>query len=88
MRMSTGWLAVGFAPTTLEQARLKHERRVAAAQATNSPAPGNWNPESYMRNASPDLIRAAPFASKSAAEDAVRVATRCGWRGCYVRSKR
>lgn len=86
--MNAGWFAVGFSPKRIEQGRLEHERRAAMARETNSPPPGDWSPEMFMRSASPDLIRAAPFASKSAAEDAVRVATACGWRGCYVRSKR
>ena len=86
--MKPGWFAVGFSPARIEDGRREHERRVAAAQATNSPLPAEWSEHAFMRQATPDPIRATPFASRSAAEDAVRVATACGWRGCYVRSKR
>lgn len=76
-----GWIATGFPPERLAEAEREHERKVAAAAATNRRMLP-WDESRYMRDAKPTKVRSKPYGTLQAASDACDLARRSGWKGC------
>lgn len=70
-----GFLAVGFSPAQLERAKSEHER-----QATGKP----FIEAAYMAKAKPTKIRSKPYEVAEAAQQAVTMAEKSGWKNCRV----
>lgn len=76
-----GWLATGFPPQQIEDGRLAHASLVAKAESTGrSMLP--WDEARFMRDTRPTKVRAKPYDTRAAAEEAVALAERMGWKGC------
>jgi uncharacterized protein with LGFP repeats len=76
-----GWLATGFPPQQLEDARKEHLKKVAAAAETGRTLLP-WDEGRYMRDAKPTKIRSKPYGTAAAASDACDLAARTGWLNC------
>ncbi len=78
-----GWSVAGFSPSQIQAGRAEHEelcRKNLEANRATLP----WDESRYMRNAKPSKVRAKPFETRAAAEDAKRLAERYGWKGVMV----
>jgi hypothetical protein len=76
-----GWLAAGFPPQQLTDARLEHGRKTDAAAATDRKLLP-WDEARYMRDAKPTKVRSKPYDTPAAAQAACDLAERTGWKGC------
>ncbi len=76
-----GWLATGFPPQQLIDAKLEHERKAAAAAAADRRMLP-WDEGRYMRDARPTKVRSRPYDTLAAAQAACALAERTGWKGC------
>lgn len=77
-----GWLAVGYSPTQLADARREHE----AAEAKSKEAPKPFNEDSFMRLHKPEKIHKKPYFSNEAALTACGLAEKSGWKNCHTRA--
>lgn len=76
-----GWVATGFPPRQLAEARLEHERKAASAAATGRKILP-WDEARYMRDTKPSKVRSQPYGTAAAAREACELAARAGWKGC------
>lgn len=76
-----GWIAAGFPPQQLLDARIEHERKAERAAETGRRALP-WDESRYMRDAKPTKVRSKPYDTIAAARAAVELAERTGWKGC------
>lgn len=79
-----GFLAVGYSPEQLRQARSEHERVVERAADAGAPPVAPFDAEAYMRRAAPARIRSKPYEVPAAAHEACVLAARAGWLNCRV----
>lgn len=77
-----GWLAVGYSPTQLADAKREHE----AAEAKSKEAPKAFNEDSFMRLHKPEKIAKKPYFSNEAALTACQLAEKSGWKNCHTRA--
>ena len=76
-----GWLAAGFPPQQLVDAKADHQKKVgAAAESGRSILP--WDEARYMRDAKPTKIRSKPYNTRPSAADACALAEQTGWKSC------
>jgi hypothetical protein len=71
-----GWLAVGFSPKQIDDARAHHRK---------SGGDEPFSQDSYMRKATPTKIRVQPYFSQEAAQQACALAERSGWLNTHTR---
>jgi len=76
-----GWLASGFPPQRLIDAKIEHERKVSDAAAVGRRMLP-WDEGRYMRDSKPTKVRSRPYDTLAAAMEACALAERTGWRGC------
>ena len=76
-----GWLAAGFPPQRLIDAKIEHDRKVGAAAAADRRLLP-WDEGRYMRDAKPTKVRSKPYDTLAAAKAACELAERAGWKGC------
>lgn len=76
-----GWRVVGFSPEQLAEAKLDHEKSIAAARAAGNEPPKPWDEALYMRQAKPRKVRSKPYEIHEAALECKALAERGGWKG-------
>lgn len=76
-----GWLATGFPPQRLVDAKIEHDRKAAEAAATGRRLLP-WDESRYMRDAKPTKVRSKPYDTQAAASAACELAERTGWKSC------
>lgn len=78
-----GWLALGYSPDQMAEGRRRYDEDSARLAAAGRPQP-EWSEQWFFRHNKPLRIRHKPYEVRSAAEAAVALAERAGWRGCRV----
>lgn len=90
-KLSLGFVASGFSPERLVEAKRIHEKDIEGACAWNKKhpdkpvkVPAPWDEDTYMRNAKPTKARSKPYDLESAADQCAELLRRAGWKSVRV----